>query len=237
MLNDKNFRIGGLVKVDSVNYPGFVACTVFTRGCNFKCPYCHNPSLVEPSRFETADSFTVQEVLDYINQRKSLLDAVVVSGGEPCLQPGLPAFLEKVKDLGLKTKLDTNGSFPLVLENLLKDGLLDYVAMDVKTSALRYEKVGFSHVKDIEKAVCIVKNSAPDYEFRITCEKSVVLSKDFKSLGAWLKGAKKLYLQRFNPKVTLDEHLKNTEQYTYEELESFAEELGKSIDKVCIRGF
>ncbi len=235
MLSDKNFRIGGLVKVDSVNYPGFVACTVFTRGCNFRCPYCHNPSLVEPSSFEKVDSFTVQEVFDYINQRKGLLDAVVVSGGEPCLQPGLANFLKQVKDLGLKTKLDTNGSFPQVLENLLKNGLLDYVAMDIKTFALGYERVGFSNVADIESSVCIIKNSAPDYEFRITCEKSVVSPKDFKALGIWLKGAKRLYLQRFNPKVVLDERLKDTEQYTSDELESFAQELGKNIDKVCIR--
>lgn len=235
MLNDNNFRIGGLVKVDSVNYPGFVSCTVFTRGCNFRCPYCHNPSLVETSSCERFDSFTVQEVFDYLNQRKSLLDAVVVSGGEPCLQSGLADFLKKVKDLGLKTKLDTNGSFPQVLERLLKDELLDYVAMDVKTSVSHYEKVGFLHVDDIEKSVCIIEECAPDYEFRITCEKSIVLPEDFKALGIWLSGAKKFYLQRFNPKITLDERLKGTEQYTFEELESFARDLSKNIDKVCVR--
>lgn len=242
MLNDRSFRIGGFVRVDSVNYPGLVACTVFTKGCNFRCPYCHNPSLVwdgtmsqnneETSGFE---SFTVDKVFSYINQRRGLLDAMVVSGGEPCLQEGLLDFLREVKKLGLKTKLDTNGSFPDKLEKALDEGLLDYVAMDIKTSVQRYGVVGCRDVDAVRRSVDIVMRKAPDYEFRTTCERCAVSPKDITLIGQWLKGAKKLYLQRFNPKVTLDESLGEGLQYSYEDLEGFAKELGTFVDSVKIR--
>ena len=211
MLNDLSFRIGGFVRVDSVNYPGLVACTVFTKGCNFRCPYCHNPSLVwdgtmSQSNEETNDfeSFTVDKVFDYVKHRHGLLDAVVVSGGEPCLQAGLLDFLGEVKKLGLRTKLDTNGSFPDKLEKALDEGLLDYVAMDIKTSVQRYGLLGCLDVDAVKRSVDIVMGKAPCYEFRTTCERGAVSPKDITLIGQWLKGAKKLYLQRFCPKVTLD---------------------------------
>lgn len=242
MLNDLSFRIGGFVRVDSVNYPGLVACTVFTKGCNFRCPYCHNPSLVwdgtmSQSNEETNDfeSFTVDKVFSYINQRRGLLDAMVVSGGEPCLQEGLLDFLREGKKLGLKTKLDTNGSFPDKLEKALDEGLLDYVAMDIKTSVQRYGAVGCRDVDAVRRSVDIVMRKAPDYEFRTTCERGAVSPKDITLIGQWLKGAKKLYLQRFCPKVTLDGSLGESLQYSYEDLEGFAKELGAFVDSVKIR--
>ena len=242
MLNDRSFRIGGFVRVDSVNYPGLVACTVFTKGCNFRCPYCHNPSLVwdgtmsqnneEANDFE---SFTVDKVFSYINQRRGLLDAMVVSGGEPCLQAGLLDFLGEVKKLGLRTKLDTNGSFPDKLEKALDEGLLDYVAMDIKTSVQRYGLLGCLDVDAVKRSVDIVMGKAPCYEFRTTCERGAVSPKDITLIGQWLKGAKKLYLQRFCPKVTLDGSLGESLQYSYEDLEGFAKELGAFVDFVKIR--
>lgn len=242
MLNDRSFRIGGFVRVDSVNYPGLVACTVFTKGCNFRCPYCHNPSLVwdgtmsqnneEAKDFE---SFTVDKVFDYVKHRHGLLDAVVVSGGEPCLQAGLLDFLGEVKKLGLRTKLDTNGSFPDKLEKALDEGLLDYVAMDIKTSVQRYGAVGCRDVDAVRRSVDIVMGKAPCYEFRTTCERGAVSPKDITLIGQWLKGAKKLYLQRFCPKVTLDGSLGESLQYSYEDLEGFAKELGAFVDFVKIR--
>lgn len=242
MLNDRSFRIGGFVRVDSVNYPGLVACTVFTKGCNFRCPYCHNPSLVwdgtmsqnneEANDFE---SFTVDKVFDYVKHRHGLLDAVVVSGGEPCLQAGLLDFLGEVKKLGLRTKLDTNGSFPDKLEKALDEGLLDYVAMDIKTSVQRYGLLGCLDVDAVKRSVGIVMRKAPCYEFRTTCERGAVSPKDITLIGQWLKGAKKLYLQRFCPKVTLDGSLGESLQYSYEDLEGFAKELGAFVDFVKIR--
>lgn len=242
MLNDQSFRIGGFVRVDSVNYPGLVACTVFTKGCNFRCPYCHNPSLVwDGTMSQNGDdandfeSFTVDKVFSYINQRRGLLDAMVVSGGEPCLQAGLLDFLGEVKKLGLRTKLDTNGSFPDKLEKALDEGLLDYVAMDIKTSVQRYGAVGCRDVDAVRRSVDIVMRKAPDYEFRTTCERGAVSPKDITLIGQWLKGAKKLYLQRFCPKVTLDGSLGESLQYSYEDLEGFAKELGAFVDFVKIR--
>lgn len=242
MLNDKSFRIGGLVRVDSVNYPGLVACTVFTKGCNFRCPYCHNPSLVldetmaqngdETNVFE---SFTVDKVFDYIKQRRGLLDAIVVSGGEPCLQSGLLDFLSEVKELGLRTKLDTNGSFPDKLESALDEGLVDYIAMDIKTSVQRYDLLGCRDVDAVRRSVDITMKKAPDYEFRTTCERGVVLPEDISLIGEWLRGAKRLYLQRFNPKVTLDASLGDGIQYSYDELEGFARELGAFVENVKVR--
>ena len=252
MLNDLSFRIGGFVRVDSVNYPGLVACTVFTQGCNFRCPYCHNPSLVGShvsgiSREEGAtmaqngdaakdfESFTVDKVFDYVKHRHGLLDAMVVSGGEPCLQAGLLDFLGEVKKLGLRTKLDTNGSFPDKLEKALDEGLLDYVAMDIKTSVQRYGAVGCRDVDAVRRSVDIVMRKAPDYEFRTTFEKGVVQPEDIASIGLWVKGSKRFFLQRFNPKVTLDGSLGDEVQYSYEDLEGFAKELGAFVDSVKIR--
>lgn len=242
MLNDRSFRIGGFVRVDSVNYPGLVACTVFTKGCNFRCPYCHNPSLVCDGTMSQSDddandfeSFTVDKVFSYINQRRGLLDAMVISGGEPCLQEGLLDFLREGKKLGLKTKLDTNGSFPDKLEKALDEGLLDYVAMDIKTSVQRYGAVGCHDVDAVRRSVDIVMRKAPDYEFRTTFEKGVVQPEDIASIGLWVKGAKRFYLQRFNPKVTLDGSLGDGVQYSYEDLEGFAKELGAFVDSVKIR--
>lgn len=242
MLNDRSFRIGGFVRVDSVNYPGLVACTIFTKGCNFRCPYCHNPSLVcDGTMSQNGDdandfeSFTVDKVFSYINQRHGLLDAMVISGGEPCLQEGLLDFLREGKKLGLKTKLDTNGSFPDKLEKALDEGLLDYVAMDIKTSVQRYGAVGCHDVDAVRRSVDIVMRKAPDYEFRTTFEKGVVQPEDIASIGLWVKGAKRFYLQRFNPKVTLDGSLGDGVQYSYEDLEGFAKELGAFVDSVKIR--
>lgn len=242
MLNDKSFRIGGLVRVDSVNYPGLVACTVFTKGCNFRCPYCHNPSLVFDEKMSkngdetnVFESFTVDKVFDYIKQRRGLLDAVVVSGGEPCLQSGLLDFLSEVRKLGLRTKLDTNGSFPDKLERALDEGLLDYIAMDIKTSVQRYGLLGCRDVDAVLRSVDIVMEKAPDYEFRTTCERGAVSPEDISSIGLWLKGAKRFYLQRFNPKVTLDESFVNGLQYSYDELEGFARELGAFVENVKVR--
>ena len=129
-------RIGGLQKVTLLDYPGKVACTVFLPGCNLRCPFCHNPALVLPDR-ET-DSLSTEELLAFLETRRGKLDGVCVTGGEPTLQPELPGVLEKIRDLGYAVKLDTNGTNPGMLKILLHDGILDYVAMDIKNSPRRY---------------------------------------------------------------------------------------------------
>lgn len=242
-MTNEVFDFGGFIRVDSVNYPSLISCTVFTRGCNFRCPYCHNPSFVvgsdstpisvpEPAPQE---AYSVEEILDYLKRRHGLLDAVVVSGGEPCLHKELKAFLRQVKGLGLKTKLDTNGSFPSVLEELLEEKLLDYVAMDIKTSPEKYPLVGFDKVKLVERSIGLIMQKAPDYEFRTTCVKPVVEAGDFEKMGAWVRGAKRMYLQHFKREVTLDPSYERALAFTDEELSQAATVLGLYVTSVSIR--
>ncbi len=242
---------GGFIRVDSVNYPSLISCTLFTRGCNFRCPYCHNPafvfsndstSVVLASDSQTAvqssyvqETYSVEEVLSYIQKRCGLLDAVVVSGGEPCLQKGLKDFLAQVKQLGLKTKMDTNGSIPSVLEDLLDSKLVDYVAMDIKTTPEKYKLVGFNNYKLISESISLIMQKAPDYEFRTTCVKPIVEVCDFKEIGSWLNGAKRFYLQHFKNEVTLNPLYSNAISFTDEELFSIANTLKTDIKFVDIR--
>ncbi len=236
---NNTFDIGGFIRVDSVNYPSLIACTVFTRGCNFRCPYCHNPGFVFGLKADStpidAEFYSTQEILSYLKQRRGLLDAIVVSGGEPCLQKGLKDFLSQVKALGLKTKLDTNGSFPSVLEDLLDAGLVDYVAMDIKTSWDKYCLVGFDNVDLVKKSVQIILQKAPDYEFRTTCVKPIVEPEDFESIAITLEGVKRYYLQQFKREVTLDENFQQATAYQEEELQVFAKKLREKIRVVEVR--
>ncbi len=233
--------IGGFIRVDSVNYPSLIACTIFTRGCNFRCPYCHNPSFVFANdstsivQTDPQERYCVDEILDYIKSRRNLLDAVVVSGGEPCLQRGLKDFLAQIKQLGLKTKLDTNGSLPSVLKDLLDSELIDYVAMDIKTAPEKYKLIGFDNYNLISESIALVMQQAPNYEFRTTCVKPIVEPKDFAKIGSWLNGAKKLYLQHFKKDVTLDPTFENAIGFSDEELFSIVNELKTSIKFVDIR--
>ncbi len=233
--------IGGFIRVDSVNYPSLIACTIFTRGCNFRCPYCHNPSFVFANdstsivQTDPQERYCVDEILDYIKSRRNLLDAVVVSGGEPCLQRGLKDFLAQIKQLGLKTKLDTNGSLPSVLKDLLDSELIDYVAMDIKTAPEKYKLIGFDNYNLISESIALVMQQAPNYEFRTTCVKPIVEPKDFAKIGSWLNGAKKLYLQHFKKDVTLDPAFENAIGLSDEELFSIVNELKTSIKFVDIR--
>jgi pyruvate formate lyase activating enzyme len=233
------FDIGGFIKVDSVNYPSLLACTIFTRGCNFRCPYCHNPGFVVALKSDStplnAEFYSSEEILAYIKQRRGLLDAIVVSGGEPCMQKGLKEFLTQVKALGLKTKLDTNGSFPQVLEDLLNSKLVDYVAMDLKTSWDKYLLLGFDKVELVKKSVELVFRKAPDYEFRTTCVKPIVEPEDFASLGLAIKGAKKYYLQTFKNSVTFDVSYHNASSYSEEELKEQAVKLREFVEFVGVR--
>ena len=155
-----------------LDFPDRVACIVFTPGCNFRCGYCHNPEFVIPENLtKFRESFlSLESVFTFLDTRKGRLDGVVVSGGEPTLQVGLGDFLGKVKSMGFQTKLDTNGSLPEVLKPLLQEMLIDYVAMDVKTSLARYGELTEACVRAeaIRESIELIKDMAPDYEFRTT---------------------------------------------------------------------
>ena len=219
----------GFFKSDLVNYPGYVASTVFTCGCNFRCPYCHNPEFVIIGSDETyfGETYTEEEILAHLQKRKGFLDALVVSGGEPTLHKDLAPFMRKVKAMGLKIKLDTNGSRPEVLSELMEEGLLDYVAMDLKAPLDKYRLVGFDDTQAIEESMKLLRDSGIDHEFRTTCPRIFLQESDFSKM-ADLVGSSPWILQTFNPAKTLDPAYNNVSSYSKEELSAIIASLGKT---------
>lgn len=189
--------ICGMEKFSMVDYDGYIACTVFTKGCNFLCPFCHNSSLVTGEAAEIPE----EEVFDYLTKRKGLVDAVCITGGEPTLQRGLKGFILKVRALGYRVKLDTNGTNPAILKELLTEGLLDYVAMDIKTDFVRYEDVtGTSNpalIERVKESVGILKTLAPDYEFRTTAIAEYHSSDNYAAIAEIVRDAKRFFVQKF----------------------------------------
>ena len=191
-------KIHGFQKMTLLDYPGRVACTVFTGGCNLRCPFCHNAALV--TELNGADTFDNDEILNFLSGRKGLLDGVCITGGEPLLQVDIAGFLRKIKNLGYSVKLDTNGTFPDKLCDLIEEGLVDYVAMDIKNSPEKYgETVGISgfDISAVQRSVDLLKSGKVDYEFRTTVVKQFHKVEDFKAIGEFIKGAKRYYLQNF----------------------------------------
>jgi pyruvate formate lyase activating enzyme len=190
-------HIGGFQKNSLIDFPGTIACVVFTSGCNFKCPYCHNPELAAgpvtgSGRLDAADIFA------FLKSRKGWVDGVVITGGEPCLQPDLIDFAGQLKQMGLAVKLDTNGSCPTVLSQLLDRCLVDYVAMDIKTGPDRYPdimKTG-AGVDAISQSIRLIMASAPDHEFRTTCVRPFIDSSVMAQIAGQIKGARRYILQK-----------------------------------------
>jgi len=198
-------KLGGLQKHTLIDFPGYLACTVFTVGCNFRCPYCHNPELVLPSYSNKIENHIKEtDLFSFLETRKGLLDGVVITGGEPCLQPGLIDFCQDIKKMGFKVKLDTNGTFPLVLENLIKGQLVDYVAMDIKSNLSTYSTAAGKDVdlKAIEKSITLIMEQSKEfgvsYEFRTTCVKPFMDKKIIKDIGEMIRGSEKYVLQPCN---------------------------------------
>ena len=190
--------IQGLQKLTLLDYPGQVACTIFTAGCNFRCPFCHNASLV----IETYKNRNIseEEIFSFLKKRQGILDGVCVTGGEPLIQPGIEGFLRKIKEMGFKVKLDTNGSFPDKLKKIVEAGLVDHVAMDIKNSKESYSKtVGIDNydIRNIERSVEYLMSGVVSYEFRTTVVRQFHQRADFESIAKWIKGADKYYLQQF----------------------------------------
>jgi len=228
-------QIVGLQKTTLVDYPGKVACTVFTPGCNFRCPYCHNPELIKPTH--AYQTIPENEFLDWLSTRKGWLDGVCVTGGEPTLQEDLPEFAKKVKDKGFLFKLDSNGTNPEMLEKMIDANLIDFVAMDIKAPLECYSKVAKVEVKeeDIKRSVELIRTRAPDYEFRTTVGPAWYSKEDALKIGQWLKGSKAYYLQQYVPGNTLDPELSQT-TFSKAELEELAAILKPYFGKVEIRG-
>lgn len=204
--------IGGLQKTSLLDFPEKIAAIVFTMGCNFRCGYCHNPELINGEA-------KIEEVFEFLKTRQGKLDGVVITGGEPCLQKDLPEFIKQVKELGFAVKLDTNGSFPEMLEKVLPD--LDYVAMDIKAPLEKYSQIVNVDVdtSKILKSIEILKNGGVDYEFRTTVVKSQLSFEDFEKIGQLIQGAPRYYLQKFVASKILDKGLENEKTYSTEEFE------------------
>lgn len=187
-------RIAGLQKMTLLDFPNRVAATVFLPGCNFRCPFCHNSSLLRG-----VDELSEDMVFAFLKKRQGLLDGVAVTGGEPLLQPDLGDFLEKIKALGFKVKLDTNGSRPQDLEKLLQRGLIDYIAMDIKNSPEKYERTAGAEgiLPPVKESVELIRSCGIEYEFRTTVVAELHQPEDFHGIGQWIRGAKAYYLQCF----------------------------------------
>ena len=188
--------LGGLQKLTLLDFPGHVACTVFTLGCNFRCPFCHNAPLVLPG--ETSP-YSPEEVFAFLEKRKGLLDGVAVTGGEPLLQKDIGEFLARIKAMGLAVKLDTNGAFPQRLQELTAAGLVDYVAMDVKNAPEKYSlTVGCeAPMEAVGESIRFLLQGTVPYEFRTTAVAELHTPEDFRSIGRWITGCENYFIQQF----------------------------------------
>ena len=197
-IKETNMRLGGLQKLTLLDYPGLVACTVFTVGCNMRCPFCQNASLV--NRVEEDNLLSEEEFFSFLKKRQGILDGVCITGGEPTLQPDLKEFIAKIKSMGYKVKLDTNGSFPDKVKEILDSGNVDFVAMDLKNTLERYaETVGvpdFDTSKILE-SIDIIRNSGVEYEFRTTVVSPLHRPEDFGKLAKLVEGSPRYFLQSF----------------------------------------
>lgn len=227
--------VAGLQKLSLVDYPGHLAAVVFLQGCNFRCGYCHNPALVKSDRIFDLEE---KDIFNFLDLRRDKIDAVVISGGEPAIHPDLPEFIKKISGYGLKVKLDTNGSVPSMVENLLEKGLIDHIALDIKTSLSKYRLL--TEKKDVAPAItesirAIMSADIP-YEFRTTCVPGIVDKDDFLNIGQMVRGCRAYFLQQFRPGETYDEAFSGIEPFTPRTLRGFADILKDYVKHVGIRG-
>ncbi|RLC89206.1 MAG: anaerobic ribonucleoside-triphosphate reductase activating protein [Chloroflexi bacterium] len=227
--------IGGFQKFSLIDYPGKICAIVFTRGCNFRCPYCHNPELVNSELF--LSPISEEEIFSFLEERKGKLDAVEITGGEPTLQPDLIEFLGKIKDMGFLVKLDSNGTNPDVIEEVIKNKLVDYLAMDVKAPLEKYKEITYVDVDThkIRSNIKLIMNSGIDYEFRTTIVKSLLSKEDIIKIGELIKGANLYILQKFVPSKTLNPDFVNETTYSDEEFTEMKNKMEKYVKRCIVR--
>ncbi|MBQ1307100.1 MAG: anaerobic ribonucleoside-triphosphate reductase activating protein [Erysipelotrichaceae bacterium] len=234
-LENEEIRFYGLQKLTLLDYPGKMACTVFTGGCNFRCPFCHNRSLVFLN--ENDSEISVSDILEYLETRKKVLDGVCITGGEPLLHKGIFDFIRKVKELGLLVKLDTNGSNCEALKQLVEEGLVDYVAMDIKGCPEKYaETIGLENydIAEVVRSKDYLLQGHVDYEFRTTVVAQFHEVADFEKIGRWIEGAKNYYLQNFEDHGTcIREGLSEVGIETLEQMKAAA---APYVENIEIRG-
>ena len=225
----------GLQKTTLLDYPGKIASTIFTGGCNFRCPYCHNKELVFPEL--ATFSYSTEEIFEHLQSKKKVLDGVCITGGEPTLHRDLTEFIKQIKDLGLLVKLDSNGTNPDMIQSLIEDKLIDYVAMDIKHSKEKYNTIAcMSHfdLAPIEASVELLKEGKIDYEFRTTIMKECHDCDDMASIGKWLVGASAYYLQSYRESEQVINPIFSP--HSLETLKQFVEILKPYVANTSLRG-
>ena len=227
--------LAGLQKLTLLDYPQHVACTVFTAGCNLRCPFCHNSDLVLPSR--RPEPLEAEAFFAFLKKRRGILEGVCVTGGEPLLQADIRSFLRSIKDLGYAVKLDTNGTFPDLLQSLVEDGLVDFVAMDIKNSPARYAETCGLDAMDltpIRRSAEFLLSGAVDYEFRTTVTAQLHDEEAFADIAAWLHGAKQFAIQNFRDSGAILSP--GLSPCSPEQLRRFEELLRPHAETVLLRG-
>ncbi len=232
--------IAGIQKTSLVDYPGKICATVFLAACNFRCGYCHNPELVDAEIMKKeVTPIRPQELLKQIEERKKYIDGVCITGGEPFMNEDLTKLCDEIKKMGLLVKVDTNGSNPFMLKQLIDFKLVDYIAMDIKGPAEKYKKIVGTNINldAIKESIAILMEGKVAYEFRTTVVKTVVDAKDIIAIGEWIKGAKAYYLQQYSYEgKTLDPKFAEVTPYTSKDLEEMKDAVKKNFDKCEIRG-
>lgn len=228
-------QFGGFEKFTLIDYPAKVACMVYTIGCNFRCPYCHNPELVDETVTTRIDE---KEILDFLKGRTGMLDGLVITGGEPTVHgENLLSFMCEVKKLGFLVKLDSNGTNPEILKKAIDEKIVDYIAMDIKSPLSKYtETVGRAvNVDNIKKSIEIIKESGIPYEFRTTIVKSMLTFGDIEQIGREIKGATNYYLQKFIPTKTINPQFLKKVTYSDEEFAILKKIMEKYVSSCDIR--
>lgn len=232
-------KYAGMIKQSLVDYPGEIATVLFTRGCNLRCPFCHNPDLLMKPKI-VVKPIDIEEVLDFMVKRRGFLDGVVISGGEPTLNEDLPADIARLKALGFLVKLDTNGSNPAMLEGLLRHKLLDYVAMDIK-APLDYKKYRLACGRlssedffSIRSSVQLLKNAATRVEFRTTVVPVLHSQDDILEIARYIQGAGLYTLQQFNPRLTLEPGFSRVVPYSKQDMQAFADQCNSLVKEIRV---
>ena len=232
--------ISGIQKFTLLDFPGKIACIIFTGGCNYRCGFCHNPEFVLLEELAKISKNFIPEVavLNFLEERRGLLQGVVITGGEPTIMPDLEKFIVKVRALGFAVKLDSNGNRPEILQSLIKKGLVDYIAMDFKTSLPEYQSlVGkWADEKKLQESIDILKEGKVDYEFRTTLICEIHTPEILEAMRETLAGAKRLYLQTFRSGITLDPAFKDFHPFSSDEMEDIAKLFRKDVGEVFVRG-
>lgn len=224
--------IGGIQKFSTVDYPGYTVASIFTIGCNMRCGYCHNPELVLPEQY--AGAIPEEEIFEFLEKRRGLLDGVAISGGEPTMQEDLSDFIRRCKKMGFLIKLDTNGTNPGVLRELLQENLIDFVAMDIKGPLEKYSQIAARpiDIDAIRESIDLIR-TVP-HEFRTTIVRGQLVPEDFESIGQLVHGADRFALQYFVPGTTVSPQFNKRESFTKQEMDQARDIMSRHVQECVV---